>query len=318
MTGTNLTGTGSNVGASQESGEPNPTGNAAGQSVWWSWTAPCNGLLSIDATASSFYPLVEVYTGSSLLSLTTAANGGGTISFLVTAGTTYQISLDGYSYYYPSSGNISFNLNFIPAPPNDNFANRITITGTSVTVSGSNIAATLEPNEPVHTENFHGIESWTGSQSVWWTWQAPKSGTVTISTSGSAFSTIIEVYTGTSISTLTEVAGSPQLFPSIPNQLSFFRHFWNNLSDLYHERESIQRDNLAVFKRAVNQFLLRRSQRHIAGVIKNPTAVDARDEFLVPLASDENLRGQLHVAAAADAVIHAHDDVVPLFFNSRS
>jgi hypothetical protein len=202
LAGTNLSVTGSNVGASQESGEPNPTGNAAGQSVWWSWTAPTNGIVSIDATASSFYPLIGVYTGSSLLSLVSATNGGGNINFPVTAGISYQLALDGNVYYYPSSGNISFNLNFTPTPPNDNFVNRFTLTGTNVTVSGSNVGATLEAGEPTHQVLF------TATQSVWWTWQAPKTGQVTISTVGSSFRTTLEIYTGTSISSLTRVAGA--------------------------------------------------------------------------------------------------------------
>ncbi len=84
-------------------------------------------------------------------------------------------------------------------PANDLFASRKVITGTNVTVTGSSFGATLETGEPYHA----GIS---GGASVWWTWTAPTAGTVTISTSGSSFDTLLGVYSGASISTLTDVA----------------------------------------------------------------------------------------------------------------
>ena len=42
--------------------------------------------------------------------------------------------------------------------------------------------------------------------SVWWSWVAPASGPVTISTVGSTFDTLLGVYTGTNVATLTLVA----------------------------------------------------------------------------------------------------------------
>jgi len=54
LSGTNLTTTGYNVNATAEAGEPNPTQQAAGQSVWWTWTAPANGAVTLDTLGSSF------------------------------------------------------------------------------------------------------------------------------------------------------------------------------------------------------------------------------------------------------------------------
>src|SRR5207253_1859938 len=84
---------------------------------------------------------------------------------------------------------------------NDNFADRTVISDSSVTVSGTNVSATKEAGEPNHADN-------TGGTSVWWTWTAPASGSITISTAGSNFDTTLGVYTGASVSDLTVVASN--------------------------------------------------------------------------------------------------------------
>ena len=81
------------------------------------------------------------------------------------------------------------------APPNDVFANRMRIVGASGSVSASNVRATKESGEPDHALNA-------GGKSVWWTWTAPATGTVTFETCGSSFNTLLALYTGTSLSAL--------------------------------------------------------------------------------------------------------------------
>jgi len=66
---------------------------------------------------------------------------------------------------------------------NDNFANRILLSGSNVTTTNQNLGATLEPGEPLH----HGYY---GGKSVWWRWTSPGTGFVTIDTIGSLFDTI--------------------------------------------------------------------------------------------------------------------------------
>ena len=85
-------------------------------------------------------------------------------------------------------------LTIVVRPPNDNFANRIVITGLVSTVTGSNVNATMEPGEP-----FHYASS--GGKSVWWTWTAPASGPVVMDTIGSSFDTIMAVYTDPTLPT---------------------------------------------------------------------------------------------------------------------
>jgi Divergent InlB B-repeat domain/Bacterial Ig domain len=84
-------------------------------------------------------------------------------------------------------------------PINNSFANRIALTNASVTTAAANTFASKEPGEPNHADNA-------GGHSVWWKWTAPAIGTVTIDTGGSTFSTLLGVYTGTTLSNLTEIA----------------------------------------------------------------------------------------------------------------
>lgn len=94
------------------------------------------------------------------------------------------------------------------SPINDDFQSAIQLAGTNLTVSGSNDNATKETGEPNHAGNL-------GGRSVWWYWQSPESGYVTISTAGSisstyldALDTVLAVYVGDSVSSLTQVASN--------------------------------------------------------------------------------------------------------------
>jgi hypothetical protein len=86
-------------------------------------------------------------------------------------------------------------------PANDNFAARVVVAGVSNTVLGANLNATKETDEPLHAGNA-------GGRSVWWSWTAPKSGKVTISTVGSDFDTLLAVYTGASLAALAPIASN--------------------------------------------------------------------------------------------------------------
>ena len=107
--------TGTNVGATKEAGEPNHAGNSGGKSVWWRWTAPASGQCTIDTSGSSFDTILGVYTGISVSALTEIASNdddpsGGTtskVTFNAVAGTSYMISVDGYS---GESGSITLHL----------------------------------------------------------------------------------------------------------------------------------------------------------------------------------------------------------------
>lgn len=94
--GTNLLGT-------IESGEPQAVSNESGQTVWWTWTAPANGQVSLNTHGSNFDTLLTVYTGNAVGALQTVASNdndgssGNTSGLLFEAvsGTSYRIAVDG-------------------------------------------------------------------------------------------------------------------------------------------------------------------------------------------------------------------------------
>lgn len=84
--------------------------------------------------------------------------------------------------------------------PNDFFANATLLT-TNTTVFATNVLATVEPGEPNHAGK-------TGGHSVWWKWVAPGNGELVLNTANSTFDTLLAVYTGTSVSSLKQVAAN--------------------------------------------------------------------------------------------------------------
>jgi len=119
---------GSNVGATLEPSEPTHGGKAGGRSVWLSWVAPADGILTIDTSGSDFDTLLSVYVlqpgnNSPLGRLHEVArdDDNGTaknslVQFGVTGGTNYEIAVDGY---VGATGNIQLNWNLLrsSAPP---------------------------------------------------------------------------------------------------------------------------------------------------------------------------------------------------------
>jgi hypothetical protein len=89
------------------------------------------------------------------------------------------------------------------APPaNDDFANAQTLSGPlPISVSGTNAEATNEPGEPDHAGS-------PATASVWYSWTASTTEPIQIDTCGppTDFDTVLAVYTGTAVDSLTEVA----------------------------------------------------------------------------------------------------------------
>jgi uncharacterized repeat protein (TIGR01451 family)/uncharacterized delta-60 repeat protein len=115
---------GSNVGASAETGEPNPLGVAAGESVWYKWTAPANGAFAFTTADSGFDSVLGVYTGTAVNALTSVGEGFD-ISFIgtqpaifnATAGKVYYVQVDGYAYgVTDGTFALSWNTNSQPNP----------------------------------------------------------------------------------------------------------------------------------------------------------------------------------------------------------
>jgi hypothetical protein len=119
-----------------------------------------------------------------------------------------NVAVGGHSIRVEATDNLGVstysNLTVYVRPSNDNFANRIPITGSSASVTGTNNGASKEPGEPDHT-------GYAGGASVWWSWTSPFTGYITLSADlvadwGYLQPDLLDVYTGTSVSNLTLVA----------------------------------------------------------------------------------------------------------------
>lgn len=92
-------------------------------------------------------------------------------------------------------------LSLAVAPANDQFANAIALSSGSSTIDGT--LATAQPGEPDHY-TFGGARG--ASHSLWWKFTPTFSGFVQIDSKGSAYDTVLSVYTGTTFPTLRRVA----------------------------------------------------------------------------------------------------------------
>jgi len=208
--------------ATKQTGEPNHAGDDGGHSIWYSWTPATNGTAIISTEGSGFDTLLAVYRGTNVSSLTVVANnddiGGGSVesrvTFAATAGTNYQIAIDGYNPPGGGGGAVGLAVLTINPPGNDSFAGRYTISGMSGTTNHSNIGATKEINEPAHASNV-------GGHSVWYSWTAPTNGAVEFNTIGSSFDTVLGIYTGTGLTNLVSAASDNNSGPNKTSRAGF-------------------------------------------------------------------------------------------------
>ncbi len=85
-------------------------------------------------------------------------------------------------------------------PFHDDFADRALLAGNIVKARSSSHNATTEIKEPSHAGRL--------SRSLWYTWVAPSSGTVSLDTRGSAGDTQLAIYTGENLASLNLVASN--------------------------------------------------------------------------------------------------------------
>ena len=104
LSGARTTGLGNNLGATWEPGEPAHAGLLPARSLWWTWTAPGAGRLSLNTVGSGFDTVLAVYAGSNLAELAALAanNDDGTnlssrLGLPVTGGQTIGIAVDSAS-----------------------------------------------------------------------------------------------------------------------------------------------------------------------------------------------------------------------------
>ncbi|HSH95865.1 MAG TPA: putative Ig domain-containing protein [Roseimicrobium sp.] len=227
LSGNYATAVGFNDYATPESGDFWSLSNGQNRSIWWNWTAPATGLVTITTDGSSFDTLlaVAIADGDSIddiitfnvdgdLDFEADDDGGNTtrsskVQFRATKGVTYHISVDGFPYgESAATGTTLLDLSLVPIadrPGNDEFEYRTGIQGENYTVTTTNDKATYSENEPIHGDSLN-------ERTVWWTWTAPAEiGTITLTANAVANSPIqpvIAVYTGVAMDSLIPVASA--------------------------------------------------------------------------------------------------------------
>ncbi len=208
--------------ATLEAGEPNHAGDAGAASLWWTFTAPSDGLMAIDTIGSNFDTLLAVYTGAAVNSLAEVASNDDDVfftpqsyvSFPVTGGADYRIAVDGSG---GATGTVSLGWYFspVPQPPaNDDFLDAYVLPGPEVGILGTTALATKETNEPNHSGN-------SGGASAWWAITLGSAQDLEISTAGSDFDTVLGVYTGSSVDALSEVASNDDSHSTVASSVTF-------------------------------------------------------------------------------------------------
>ena len=209
--------------ATVEVGEPSHSGFApAGHSIWFEWEAPDTDLITIGTCGSEPATILTVYTGSAFGALTEVSSNrysfgptsscfsGSEITFRVTAGTKYQLQVDGNGYHASGEsppdgeGVIELQVQSQGQPANDDFADATPIpgAGTAFTLDAGNWGATKEAGEPDHRGK-------SGGSSIWFKWTAPRTNGAFIQACQGQIpnQTVVAVYTGLSVDTLSPVAG---------------------------------------------------------------------------------------------------------------
>jgi hypothetical protein len=213
LTGSDVGAIAYNPSATNEAGEPTLSG---GRTFWWTYRPAATGRLTISSQGTdSFHKAVAVYFGTSLGGLRAVSYDAPNLSsehvnltIPVTANTDYQIS---FGTQTSSTGSlvVAFTLDAdadvsslnIPLPAtngNDNFANRVTLPGNTVSAIGYNIEATREALEPVNT----------AERTIWWSWTSQNTGVAVIDFVGSSFLSrlYVSVWTGSSLSALSQTS----------------------------------------------------------------------------------------------------------------
>ena len=171
---------GTNKDATKEPGEPNHADEPGGASVWFHWTAPASGETTIDDlrervrhAARRIYGRCGERSDRGREQRRRLRPSAARSRSSADQGETYRIAVDGVD---GETG--LFNLQLRLAPPNDDFADAVVISGDVGSVDGTNDGASLEESEPGDVSN-----------SVWYRWTAPSTGPATFTTCGATAST---------------------------------------------------------------------------------------------------------------------------------
>jgi hypothetical protein len=199
-----------NSGVGDATTEPGDPGSAPYRTVWYRWTNPYGRVAypTVDVCQNSYVARLGVYVGDSLESLVPVDQDfdsyGCHIGFRADPGVVYRIVVDSDPGIPDALDEITFILTLDGplAPANDNFGSA-EIVGPQLPfrVKGTNELATDQPGEPDHA----GLSPF---WSVWYSWTAPETRPVVAETCFASFDSVLGVYTGSSLASLTPVAAN--------------------------------------------------------------------------------------------------------------
>ncbi len=182
-----------------------------GKTVWYRFTPPRDMYLEAFTTGSSFDTVMNLWRGDQLGALTAqgcndeAAQNSG-YSYLsqrvVQGGQTYYLQVGGWASNATTVAGGDLALGLYVYPFNDLFTQSATLAGPSGVMAGNSQYSARDAGEPAHAG-----QRYTGS--VWYRWTPTTSGPVVFDTLASADpDTVLAVYTGATVGTLTPVASN--------------------------------------------------------------------------------------------------------------
>jgi hypothetical protein len=197
----------------------------------------------------------------------------------------------------------------VPGPANDFFVNAIALTTNSGVVTANTVAATKEAGEPNHAGSF-------GGHSVWWTYTPPVDGVLSLSTSNSTFDTVLAVYQGASVSTLTPIASNDDAFPGAPG----------GFSQIIQAVRSNQTYRIAVDGFDGQSGIATLSYSFATGTVYHVTINSTAGGFVTPTSADVQSNGTLIVTATPnpyfqfdswDGAVASSDNPLSVVVNSN-
>src|SRR6266566_3804528 len=212
--------------ASMEAGEPpsSCSGGASSQrTVWYAFTPAVSAVVTA-SVAAQFSTVVGVYSGGlgGLAEITCRSPFVvRDATFLAQAGTTYHIQVDGI---FGQTGVLELRLDVVPPPPNDLFDNATAIGALPFSGTVDLTAASTEGGEPSPScaAPYGGIGS-----SAWYRFTPAETGSISANAFSGGFSNVVAAYTGTSVTSLTEVAcgvfGNRTTFHAVANTTYYFQ-----------------------------------------------------------------------------------------------
>ena len=162
--------------------------------LWWRWQPPASGLYQLDALSDATDTTLQVHR------LGPEAPSAGTLvaaDFIPAASANLVLQLDGSRTYLIGVGSqlglpgpLVLNIQAVEpvaAPPNDDAANAVVLTGLGGNTTGHNLSATVEAGERAGDDQ--SLQA-----TVWWALDVPADGLYTVNTLGSSLDTVLRAY----------------------------------------------------------------------------------------------------------------------------